>query len=270
MRSLTITLVFLATAPLAAADLTVHLRSGVLKADATGHSEWQTQVTTKMLKPEQTAIIVCDMWDKHWSRGASERVEQMVPRMNEVVKAARARGVTILHCPSETMDFYKDTPARQRLVNAPKVELPPLAAHDDPPQPVDSSDGGSDTGEKSWHKAWGRQHAGIEIDHERDGISDKADEVWAFLQQKGIKNVVIMGVHTNMCILNRPFAIKAMTRRGMNAMLVRDLTDAMYNPARPPYVSHVEGTRLVIEYIEKFWCPSLSSADLLDAPGPTP
>jgi hypothetical protein len=28
----------------------------------------------------------------------------------------------------------------------------------------------------------------------------------------------------------------------------------MYNPEMPPYVSHEEGTRLVIEYIEKFWC----------------
>jgi hypothetical protein len=44
---------------------------------------------------------------------------------------------------------------------------------------------------------------------------------------------------------------------------VRDLTDAMYNPAMRPYVSHAEGTRLVIEYIEKFWCPSVESAQLI-------
>ena len=48
-------------------------------------------------------------------------------------------------------------------------------------------------------------------------------------------------------------------------VLVRDLTDAMYNPAMPPYVSHNEGTRLVIEYIEKFWCPSISSNDLVES-----
>jgi hypothetical protein len=40
--------------------------------------------------------------------------------------------------------------------------------------------------------------------------------------------------------------------------LVRDLTDAMYNPARPPYVSHADGTRLVIEYIEIVWIKSLT------------
>ena len=74
-----------------------------------------------------------------------------------------------------------------------------------------------------------------------------------------------MGVHTNMCILNRSFGIKALVRRGVPVALVRDLTATMYNPARPPYVSHDEGTRLVVEYIEKFWCPTILSTDLLAA-----
>jgi len=66
-----------------------------------------------------------------------------------------------------------------------------------------------------------------------------------------------------MCVLNRSFAIKQMVKWGVKIALVRDLTDTMYNPAMPPYVSHDEGTRLVVAYIEKFWCPSVLSADLL-------
>ena len=54
---------------------------------------------------------------------------------------------------------------------------------------------------------------------QRDGISDNGQEVWNFLKQKKIKHVIIMGVHTNMCVLNRPFAIKAMVRRGMDVIL---------------------------------------------------
>jgi hypothetical protein len=50
---------------------------------------------------------------------------------------------------------------------------------------------------------------------------------------------------------------------GVACALVRDMTDAMYNPARPPYVSHADGTRLVIEYIEQYCCSSLVSADLV-------
>jgi hypothetical protein len=37
----------------------------------------------------------------------------------------------------------------------------------------------------------------------------------------------------------------------------------MYNPAMPPYVSHEQGTRLVVEYIEKFLCPTVKSGDII-------
>jgi hypothetical protein len=79
----------------------------------------------------------------------------------------------------------------------------------------------------------------------------------------GIKYVLVMGVHANMCILNRSFAIKEMTRRGIQCVLVHDFTDAMYDPNDPPRVSHDEGTALVVEHIERYWCPSTTSAELL-------
>jgi hypothetical protein len=72
-----------------------------------------------------------------------------------------------------------------------------------------------------------------------------------------------MGVHTNMCVLGRSFGIRQMTRWGMNCILVRDLTDTMYNPAMPPKVAHDEGTELVVQHIEKYWAPTLLSKDLL-------
>jgi len=46
-------------------------------------------------------------------------------------------------------------------------------------------------------------------------------------------------------------------------VLVRDLTDTMYNPKRPPNVPHDRGTELVVEFIEKHWCPTVLSDDLL-------
>jgi hypothetical protein len=71
-----------------------------------------------------------------------------------------------------------------------------------------------------------------------------------------------MGVHTNMCVLGRSFGIRQMVRLGKNVVLVRDLTDAMYDPRQPPFVSHTRGTEMVIEHIEKYWCPSVLSEDL--------
>jgi len=242
--------------------LTIHLRTQVLTQDNNGHTCWQVVETERAVPTTDTALLLCDVWDAHWSRGASERVEEMVPRLNEVVHTSRDRGVQIIHAPSDTLAFYQDHPARQRIQETPPIALPLEIEHVDPPLPIDDTDGGSDTGETPWHKAWSRQHAGIEIDPRVDVISDQGPEIFAFLQQRGIAHLLIAGVHTNMCILNRSFGIKQMVRWGVDVALVRDLTDAMYNPARSPYVSHEQGTQLVIEYIEKFWCPTLLSQDL--------
>src|SRR5438093_10842777 len=87
----------------------------------------------------------------------------------------------------------------------------------------------------------------------------------SLLPERGNKNLFGMGVHTNMCILNRTFAIRHMTERGIRCILVRDLTDSLYNPKDAPHVSHEAGTELVIEYIEQNYCPTVLSRDLVSA-----
>src|SRR6478752_5980261 len=50
--------------------------------------------------PQKTAIIVVDMWDDHWCKGAAKRVAELAVPMNEMLKEARAKGAFIIHCPS--------------------------------------------------------------------------------------------------------------------------------------------------------------------------
>jgi nicotinamidase-related amidase len=243
-------------------ELLLYLHRVQLEQDAAGHTQWQSIVEEKRVQARRTAIVICDMWDTHWSRGAAERVDAMAPRMNEVLVGARRQGVHIIHAPSDTLDFYAQHTARQRMLAVPPVEPPPSLDLPVPPLPIDDSDEGSDTGETTTSRAWQRQHPALEIDETVDVISDKGVEVYSYLYQQRIQQVVIMGVHTNMCVLNRSFAIKQLVKWQVPVALVRDLTDTMYNPAMRPYVSHDEGTQLVIGYIERFWCPSLLSSDL--------
>ena len=247
--------------------LELNLKSQVLDQDEGGHNYWREVEQEVEWTADGVALLLCDVWDKHWSRGATERVDEMVPRMDEVVQRVRGAGGLIVHAPSDTMEFYAETPGRQRALKAPVVEVPEELEQEDPTMPVDASDGGSDTGELESFKAWHRQHAGIGIDQERDIISDNGGQVYNCLAQRGIDRLLIMGVHTNMCVLNRSFAIKQMVRWGKQVALIRDLTDAMYNPALPPYVGHAEGTGLIIEYIEKFWCPTIVSEEILQSIG---
>ena len=242
--------------------LRLNLRSQKLVTSAEGYNVWQAETVAATLPAGETALVLCDVWDKHWSRGANERLAKLLPRMNEVAKTLRGQGVFIVHAPSDTMKAYEGTPARKRVLEALKVDPPANLPHADPPQPIDASDGGSDTGDPGG-SPWRSQHPAIEIDQARDAVSDSGRDLYNLYRQRGIKNILIMGVHTNMCVLGRSFAIKQMVRWGFNVVLVRDLTDTMYNPAKPPYVPHDEGTRLVVEFIEKFWCPTVSSDDLV-------
>jgi hypothetical protein len=143
-----------------------------------------------------------------------------------------------------------------------RTEPPPERTIVEPALPIDDSDGGCDTDDRTY-KAWKRQHADIEI-APGDMVSDNGLEVYSFLRARGIENLIVMGVHTNMCVLNRKFAIKQMTKWGVNCILVRDMTDAMYDPKDRPYVSHEQGTELVIQHIERYWAPSILSSELIE------
>jgi nicotinamidase-related amidase len=123
---------------------------------------------------------------------------------------------------------------------------------------------GCDTAGDKFYTAWKRENAAIHIG-DADVISDDGPQIYSFLRERGIRNLLVMGVHVNMCVLNRTFAIKKMTNWGIRCVLVRDLTDSMYNPKDRPYVSHEQGTELVIEHIEKYWCPSTTSGELTQA-----
>lgn len=219
----------------------------------------------------QTAIVICDMWDTHTCNMSAQRVAVMAPRMNQVVTAARSLGVMIIHAPSDTMKFYEGTPARQRMQRAPTASSPiPILARcpREPAElqsfPIDDTEGGCDDPiVRKWTGPypWARQHPAIDI-LGFDGVSENGQEIYNFCKQEGITNIALMGVHTNICILNRGFGIRQMTQLGFQVVLARDLTDAMYDPRKRPFVSHARGTEMVVEHIETRWCPSILSEDL--------
>ncbi|MES2793247.1 MAG: ThuA domain-containing protein [Planctomycetota bacterium] len=219
--------------------------------------------------PRETAVVVCDMWDKHWCPTATARVAEMAPRMNEVIQAARKQGVLIIHCPSDTLNFYKDTPQRKLAQQAPVVptKIPlenwcRIVPEKEGALPIDDSDGGCDCDPApKEQRAWSRQIATIEI-LDGDAITDSA-EAFYLMKQRGITNVILLGVHANMCVLGRPFGLRQMAKNGRNVVLMRDMTDTMYNPAKAPFVSHFTGNDYVVEHIEAHWCPTITSTAFL-------
>ncbi len=230
---------------------------------------------TALWQVAETAVVVCDMWDDGFCRAAVQRVGVIVPRMNEVLWAARDHGVMIIHAPSNVMNVYAETPQRLRLQRTEPVKPPvPIQSWcdidtDREPPPV-GREGLFPDGEKITgcddaivvrDRKYTHQHPGLDIAG-YDGVSDKGGEIFSYFRHQGIKNIAIMGVYSNMCVLGRSFGIRQLVRLGFEVTLVRDLTDVMYDPRDPPYVSHARGAELVVEHIEAYWCPSIESRDL--------
>lgn len=219
---------------------------------------------------EKTAIIICDMWDQHWCNTATERVKLMAPKMNTIIKAAREKGVTIVHAPSSTMEYYRSYPQRVKMMEV-KYDQSSNDIEDwysldqtkESALPIDDSDGGCDDPNSTCVNCavWKKQIDLIEI-YPEDCISDNGKEINNYFIAHDIKNVLLMGVHTNMCVLGRSFGIRSHINQGRNVLLVRDLTDAMYNPDMSPRVDHHQGTQMVINHIEKYWCPTINSEQI--------
>jgi nicotinamidase-related amidase len=193
----------------------------------------------------------------------------MAPRINDFVREIRKRGALVIHCPSDTLEAYEGKPQRQLAQSAPAVTpVVPLQnwcgrdPEREPELPIDDADGGctEDPPCPQGHP-WTRQIDVIEIDA-ADAIADSTD-VLNLMAARGIENAFVLGVHLNMCVLGRPFGIRQLVRQGKQVVLVRDLTDTMYNPRRRPLVSHFTGTDLMVEHVEKYWCGTVTSSQIL-------
>lgn len=237
-------------------------------------------------KAGETALIICDMWDSHHCVNAVRREAEIAPRIDAFAKELRSRGATIIHAPSSCMSHYQNHPARKRAQAIPLAANMPadieswcdhIPSEEAAAYPIDQADGGEDD-DPADHAQWAQrlkaigrnpkspwlaQCPAIEINAQRDFISDSGPEIWSVLSDKKIANVILVGVHTNMCVLGRPFGLRRLAAAGKNVVLARDLTDTMIDPNTWPYANHFTGTELIISHIERYVCPTISSDQIL-------
>lgn len=259
-------------------------------------ARWVQMEHAKTWRASETAMIIVDMWDAHWCDIEVMRSTVLGAGVNETAAFLRQSGVLIIHAPSDTADsYYGNHPSRLHVTQrygsyANKPEPWSIANHTmlpvdktdpskpwmtDPAYPLTPRNNQGCDGHGHPGKNWSKQMELIDIDADFDLISaepgwwpDRSQEMFNILQGRGIKNILYAGVATNMCVLGRPFGIKAARTWGMDIALIRELTDAMYNPVLDqPYVSHEEGTKLQIGFIEKVWAGSTSMFDLMNQEG---
>ena len=67
-------------------DLTLTLRRQQMGRDAAGCARWETITERRTVVANQAALVLCDVWDRHWCRGADERLAALLARMTRVTQ----------------------------------------------------------------------------------------------------------------------------------------------------------------------------------------
>ncbi|MBI2929595.1 MAG: isochorismatase family protein [Verrucomicrobia bacterium] len=269
---------------LVATFLAVWLAGSALSAAATFDPRLQSRdpktgavvLNPATLDPKKTAIVVIDMWDRHWCKTYTARVGNLVPRMNETVAAARQLGIQIVWAPSDVLDFYKDSPQRKAMQAIPAHAPPPQLAFNPPQAPQgDYCECGPDQPCKTHGKAWSRQHPDLVI-AEGDLLGDcnNGRELLNLCAARGLDTLLYMGVASNMCVCYRGFGMINLRKHGLRTIFVADLVEAImangFNPATKtldPNFTPAKGTAIVQRFLEQHVAPSIESRQLLATAG---
>lgn len=218
-------------------------------------------LATEKIDPARVGVIAVDVWNFHWCKTATMRVDAIVPRLNQALEAARALGMTVMLRPSDVVDNYVGYPQRQTVLALPEVPVPAVV---DVTCPAPPDAGGCACGRErcAVNYGWDGMHPGLRIG-ENDLMPDTQSEVYAICRQRGLTHLIYAGFHTQVCLLGKPMGLKAMKSAGLRCILARDMTDAHpgYEPARgfTPDLN----TEQVVAHFEKHLAPTIHFADEL-------
>ncbi len=213
------------------------------------------QLTTESVDPKNVGVVAVDVWNYHWCKTATMRVDAIVPRINKALEAVRSLGMTVLLCPTDVVDNYVGYPQREAVFALPKVTVPMVVNVTCPPVP---DAGGCACGRErcAGNYGWDGMHPGLKIG-EHDLMPDTQAEVYAICKLRGLTHLIFVGFHTQVCLLGKPMGLKAMKSAGLKCVLARDMTDAHpgYDPTRnfTPDLN----TEQVVEHFEKHLAPTL-------------
>jgi len=228
--------------------------------------------------PAKTAVVVIDMWDRHWCKTFTARVGNLAPRMNRTLDACRKLGIQVVFAPSDVADFYKDFSQRKAMQAVRQHAEPKLVPFNPPatPGPLDNCECGPSRPCRSAN-VWTRQLANLAI-AEKDLIGDcnNGRELLNLCQERGFDTLIYLGVASNMCVLSRSCGILNMKRHDLRTIVVGDMVEAItangIGPDGKPdhNFTPAKGSALVLRHIEQHIAPSVRSRQLIAAAGLDP
>jgi nicotinamidase-related amidase len=192
--------------------------------------------TDERIDPTKIGVVIIDMWNTNDCMTNAQRAAALVPRMNKVLEVARRLGMQIIWAPTDVVNYYAGTPQRERALALPSLALPHLTNFSCPfsvptVRPEKCMCGPGIV--CHIHYGWDKMDPNLVIGRS-DWIVADPNELYSVYKHQGLTRLIYMGINTNLCVMNKPEGIAAMTTAGIKCILARDLTDAetSYDPDR--------------------------------------
>ncbi len=214
------------------------------------------------LEGTETIVFVMDVWDKHWCKDANGKLATLASEINSSLKGWRAKGVKIMHMPNDCIHFYDEYEQRKRVLQEPPFKTSRLIYYGNGVNILKhgfflhKTEGCPCRPRCNNHRAWEKQHPNIEI-APADLIATDPKEIFSYLKNQQVKNIIYMGAHANICLLKRPMGILKLTQLGFNCFLDKDRTDILYNTPLVDPGKRKEIKEKIYDFIERKFCPRI-------------
>lgn len=192
-------------------------------------------VTTRYFKPEETALVLVDCWDRHYLKSYLERTDQIIrEKIVPVVQACHQAGITVVHAPSPAQ--AKRYPQWLRYAGDEELfanHTAPPAQPEWPPQDFRVRSGDYQQFAKpqgavvqAWRVIEADQRKIVpELEPQEDEfVIATGRQLHRLLRHRKILHLIYVGFATNMCVVGRDYGMRAMQQRGYNVLLLRDCT----------------------------------------------
>lgn len=213
----------------------------------------------KTYNTNEVGILLIGLWDTHPCLVAQDKLHQLCPRVNDFITSYRMSGCKIIIGSSSLIKREKYQKYCAITSQIPYAKFQDFGMHF-PPLPIDDSDGGVEVPNPGFDRQAVDLHPSIKL-QDGDYMCANPKEIVNYMHHYSLRHLIVVGVHLNMCVLDRPYGIRNLSRYGVELSLMRDLTDPMFN-CKKHCTDRATVTKKLLDYIEKYICPTTSSHDL--------
>lgn len=207
----------------------------------------------------QCALVLVDVWQRHYIREPEERAEKIIDeRLVPLIKVCREKKLEVIHAPA--LYAARAHPNWINLDTGPRPEKPAEKKSEEwPPRDFRHLSGE--------YSRYGRPVEPREAErlslpplriHPKvepiagEVVIATGSELHLYLKKKGILFLFFAGFNTNGCILSRDYGTIEMSKRGYQALLVRDCTTGMESFETQATLAQTNGAILLLEMFGQY------------------